>query len=164
MLARRLADLGVEARVHSAGLLDDGLVAPPDAVASLAALGLDTSRHRSRRMNAAMLSKSDLVVGMARQHVQEAVILVPPAWPKTFTLKELVRRAESAGARHPGQPFDEWVAKVHAGRTRTELMGGGSSHDDVADPIGMSRSVYDRTAVEIDRLVSRLVELGWGAA
>jgi protein-tyrosine phosphatase len=162
MLSHRLGELGVDAHVSSAGLLDDGLAAPSDAVAVLAALGLDTSGHRSRRMTGAMVTEADLVVGMARRHAQEAVALAPAAWPKTFTLKELVRRAESAGARSPGQPFDEWLAKVHAGRTRADMVGS-SSADDVADPIGLSRRVYERTAAEIDRLVRRLAELAWGA-
>jgi protein-tyrosine phosphatase len=161
MLSHRLALLGVDARVSSAGMLDDGMVPPADALAVTADLGLDTSGHRSRRMRRAMLADADLILGMARVHVQEAVEVSPEVFPKAFTLKEFVRRAESVGGRAPGQPFDEWVAKVHVGRSRLDLLG--HSADDVADPIGLSRRVYERTADEIHRLVSRLVELGWGA-
>ena len=161
MLASRLSAIGASARVHSAGLLEDGMVPPYDALAVMADLGLDTSAHRSRRMTAAMIDDADLVVGMARRHVAEALELAPAAFPRAFTLKELVRRAEAAGPRAPGQPFDEWVAKVHAGRTRADLLG--SPGDDVVDPIGLGRKVYERTADEIHRLVWRLVELGWGA-
>jgi protein-tyrosine phosphatase len=161
MLSHRLTELGVDGHVHSAGLLDDGMVPPYDALAVMADMGLDTSRHHSRRMTVEMLETSDLVIGMARRHVQEAVALVPSSWPKTFTLKEFVRRAASVGHRQPRQPFDEWVAKVHAGRSRADMLG--SSADDVGDPIGMSRRVYERTAGEIHGLVTKLVELGWGA-
>jgi protein-tyrosine-phosphatase len=163
MLRYRLADIGVDARVHSAGLLDDDMPPAPEAVDVLAAVGLDTSGHRSRRMTEAMINEADVVVGMARAHVREAVTLTPAAWPKTFTLKELVRKAEWVGARSPGQPFDEWLGKLHGGRSRSDLLGS-SPDDDVADPIGRSHTVYERTAAEIDRLVARLVELGWGAA
>jgi protein-tyrosine-phosphatase len=163
MLRHRLAALGVDARVSSAGLFEDDMSPTAEAVAVMAALGLDTSGHRSRRMTQPMIDDADLVLGMARMHLREALTVLPSAWPKTFTLKELVRRAEWVGPREPWQPFAEWLEKVHAGRSRTELLGS-SSEDDVADPIGMSRAVYERTAQEIDRLVERLVGLGWGEA
>jgi protein-tyrosine-phosphatase len=158
LLARRLAAAGVDAHVHSAGLLDDGQSPPPDGVEVMATRGLDTSAHRSRRMTEAMLRDADVVVGMAKEHVREAVLLVPEVWPKTFALKDLVRRGEDAGARSPDQPFEEWLAKVHAGRTRADMLGA-SSEDDVADPIGRRRSFYERTAEELDDLTTRLAKL-----
>ena len=160
-LRHRLQEIGVEAHVHSAGLLGPGRAASPEGVAVLADWGLDARAHRSRRLAREMLDRSDLVLGMAREHVREAVLLAPEVWPRAFTLKELVRRGEQAGARARGQAFDEWLAKLHAGRTRSDLLGS-SAHDDVADPYGESRAVYRRTALELDGLVGRLVELGWG--
>ena len=160
LLRRRLLELGEVPRVHSAGLRADGLEASHGAVEVLGRRGLDVRGHRSRRMTETMLDEADLVVCMAREHLKEAVVLHPPVWPRTFTLKELVRRAEQAGARAPGQPFDEWLEKLHAGRTRTELLGT-STVDDVADPIGLPTEMYERTATEIAALVDRLVDLGW---
>jgi protein-tyrosine-phosphatase len=160
LLRRRLLDVGETPRVHSAGLRADGLQASRGAVDTLASRGLDLEAHRSRMMTEAMLAEADLVVGMAREHVQEAVVLLPSVWPRAFTLKELVRRAEQAGPRSPGQPFDEWLEKVHAGRSRSDLLGRAIA-DDVADPIGLGLDVYERTATEIAALVDRLVELGW---
>ena len=159
-LRHRLSAVGVEARVSSAGLLTEGRPPTEDAVFVMAALQLDTSRHRSARMTVERLEAADLVLGMARDHVREAVLLAPSAWPKAFTLKEFVRRADWVGAREADQPFDEWVAKVHAGRSRAEMLGS-SPDDDVADPIGRPRAVYGRTAGEIGALVDRLVRLGW---
>ena len=161
LLRRRLIDVGELPRVHSAGVRGDGLEVSRGAVTAMsAAYDLDIAAHRSRQLMVDMLAEADLVIGMAREHVHEAVLLHPPAWPRTFTLKELVRRAEQVGARSPGQPFDEWLEKVHAGRNRADLLGS-SPVDDVADPIGMSDAVYERTAAEIAALVERLVELGW---
>jgi protein-tyrosine phosphatase len=160
LLRRRLTEVGEAARVHSAGLRADGFEPSQGAVAAMASRELDIAEHRSRALVADMLAEADLVLGMAREHVQEAVLLRPSAWPRTFTLKELVRRAEQVGPRSPGQPFDEWVEKVHAGRNRADLLGS-SPIDDVADPIGMSAAVYERTAAELSGLVDRLVELGW---
>ena len=160
-LRHRLQDLGEEAHVHSAGLLYGGNPVPNEGLKALADMGLDTSGHRSRRMTADMVEQADLVLCMAREHLREAVLLSPRGWPRSFTLKELVRRGEEVGPREPGQPFDEWLSKVHAGRTRADLLG--SSHDDdVADPIGMGQDVYRRTAAELHELIDRLVWLGWG--
>lgn len=162
-LRRRLADLGVEARVHSAGRLFTDQPASADGVAVLEAMGYDTSGHRSRRLTPDMARGADLVLGMAREHVRDVAVIGADLWPRTFTLKELVRRAEQVGARSPNQPFDEWLAKVHAGRTTSDMLGA-SKDDDVADPIGAGRSVYRRTANELDDLTARLVELGWARA
>src|SRR5205807_9477899 len=100
---------------------------------------------------------------MAREHLREAVLLVPACWPRAFTLKELVRRGEIAGPRQAGQSFERWLAAVHAGRERGDLLGA-SAEDDVADPIGLPVRVYRETANEIDGLTRRLVELAWANA
>jgi len=160
-LRRRLDGIGVAATVHSAGLLSEGMPASADGVRALRNMGLDTSAHRSRRLSRALIEPTDLVLGMAREHVRESVLTAPGAWPRTFTLKELVRRGEERGPRAPGQTFEEWLAKVHAGRNRSDLIGD-SVDDDVADPIGLDADYYRGTAEELDDLVRRLVELAWG--
>ena len=162
-LRRRLADLGVEARVHSAGRLFDGVPASADGVAVMRELGHDTSAHRSRRLTPDMARHADLILGMAREHVRDVAVIGQDVWPRAFTLKELVRRATQVGARSAGQPLDEWLAKVHAGRTTADIMGW-SDADDVADPIGESPAFYRRTAAEIEDLTDKLVELAWGRA
>lgn len=160
-LRHRLERAGVDAHVHSAGLLESGRRATSEGVAALEAFGLDTSQHRSRRMTKEMVDDADLVLCMAREHVREAVLLSPEAWPRSFTLKELVRRGEQAGPRAPDQPFEEWLGKVHAGRTRADVLGS-SAEDDVADPIWASWSIYERTAAEIKELIDTMVDLIWG--
>ena len=162
-LRRRLADLGVEARVHSAGRLFADVPATAEGVAAMRALGLDTSAHRSRRLTADMARTADLVLAMAREHVRDVAVIGQDVWPRAFTLKELVRRGTSVGARSPGQSFDEWLAKVHVGRTTADILGS-SDEDDVADPIGESPAFYRSTATEIEELTDKLVELAWGRA
>ncbi len=80
---------------------------------------------------------------MAREHVREAVVLASAAFPKVFTLKELVRRGEAIGPRGADESLADWLARAHAGRTSADLMGN-SDADDIADPIGMPRSAYQR--------------------
>ena len=162
LLRQYAARAGVDVHVHSAGLMEGGRGASPDGIAVMQTRGVDNARHLSRQMTADLLRASDLVIGMAREHVREAVLLVPDLFPRVYTLKEFVRRAEQAGARSPDQPLDEWLEKVHAGRTHSNLLGQ-SDDDDVADPIGRPRQHYERTADEIDDLVRRMVALLWPA-
>lgn len=162
-LRRRLDALGVPARVASAGMLFDGVPAAAESVAVLAGAGLDASGHRSRRVGAEMVAGAGLVVCMAREHVRHVVVLAPEAWPRTFTLKELVRRARAVGPRRPGQGFEEWLGAVHAGRATGALLDD-SPDDDVADPIGLGPAVYRGVADEIHDLTDELVDLAWGRA
>ena len=158
LLARRLEDAGVKAAVSSAGLLFDGKPATDHGVDVMADRGIDTSGHRSRKIRPDLLSGADLIVGMARTHVREAVTLFPGAWERAFTLKEIVRRGEERGGRAPGEALGAWVARVHAGRRLPDLLGE-SDADDVADPIGGPRRGYERTADELDDLTARLARL-----
>lgn len=160
LLQHRLDALGVGARVSSAGELRGGVAASPGSVRAMAARGLDIGDHRSRTMTAEEVAAADLVIGMARRHVREAVLACPEAWPCTFTLKELVRRGEGIGPRPPDQPLSAWLDLVGLGRQPADLLGDDPA-DDVEDPIGRADDVYETTAAELADLVERLVALAF---
>jgi protein-tyrosine-phosphatase len=163
LLRAQFEEMCVGATAASAGVLDGDRPAAPAARTVMAARDLDLSAHRSRCLSNADLSDADVVLAMAREHVREVVMFDPSSWSKTFTLKELVRRAEQHGARAPGQPFDEWLAKIHVGRERHELLGE-SPLDDIADPVGGPPEQFEATAQELSALLERFVDLAWGAA
>ena len=82
-------------------------------------------------------------IGMAREHVREAVVLVPDALARTFTLKELVRGAEAIGAaRVPTSRWPAWLARIAPHEPRAALVGRAATTTelDVADPIGAAAS------------------------
>jgi len=163
LLRRRLAAYDIDASVESAGLVTSGEPASDHAEAVLAAMGVELGVHRSRRIDADAIVRSNLIIGMERAHVREVVTLAPPAFGRAFTLKELVRRAESVGPRAADEPLADWLARVHLGRKAAALLGA-DRDDDVADPYRQSRAVYEQTVRELDGLVDRLVLLGWGSA
>ncbi len=163
LLRHRLGDLGVKARVASAGMLRSGQPASDHGVDILRERGLDMTTHRSRAMSRELLGGADLVLAMAREHVREAVVLDTALWPRTFTLKELVRRGEAAGARQADESLRDWLARVGQGRRIAELTGS-SPADDVADPYGGPRSAYERLADELDDLLDRLVVVAFAGA
>lgn len=160
LLRHHLDALGVEAKVSSAGEFRSGLPAADGSIRTMAARGLDLGGHRSRTVAYEHLAEADLVVAMARRHVRQAVITAPEVWPRTFTLKELVRRGEAVGPRPAGQPLQDWLARIHLGRQTTDLVGD-HPDDDIEDPIGAPDRVYEAVAAEIEDLVLRLVAVAF---
>jgi low molecular weight protein-tyrosine phosphatase len=155
MLSARLTGRSAPVSVTSAGLLAGGRQPPAEVVAVMAARGMDIAGHVSRRVAAADLAAADLVLGMAREHARHASVLLPECWPRTFTLSELLRRGRQAGARAPGEPLGDWLARAGRDRGRHNLLGSGPG-DDVPDPYGGPLAGYQATASLLDRLTSDL--------
>jgi protein-tyrosine-phosphatase len=160
LLMDQLSRRDVPADIVSAGLIDSGMPASAETAWALGRRGLDVGEHRSRRLDRDALVDTDMVIGLERRHVREAAVLEPESWPRSFTLKELVRRGEGVGARRPDEQLDAWVARAHTGRDRRELLGA-SLDDDVEDPHGAPRAEHERTLTELDDLIGRLVDLAW---
>ena len=163
LLRARLADLGVQAVVTSAGELPGGAPASPGSVRAMSARGLDLVDHQSTQVSGHQLARADLIVAMARRHLRHAVTLMPSAFGRTFTLKELVRRGTEVGPRRPGEPIRDWLAEVHGDRSASSLLGD-DPRDDVEDPIGGPQHLYETTASEIADLIDRVVEIAFASA
>jgi protein-tyrosine phosphatase len=159
MLGRRIAERGIRAQIRSGGWLEGGYPCPPEVARALADLDIDAPPHVSRELVPSDIEAADLILTMERRHVRHTVNEVPDAWPRTFTLKEFVRRAADA-PRRPGEPMPDWVTRIGAGRTVTSMMGS-SRDDDVEDPYGKSQKDYRRAAKELDRLSAQFIEFAW---
>ena len=160
LLGARIAERELPAIVVSAGLLEGGHERPPQVTAVLAKRGIALPDRLSRQLLQGDLQRADLVLGMERAHVRHAVLLEPEAWPRTFTLKELVRRGTELGSRSPVESPGAWLARAHEGRDRPDMLGD-SLLDDVADPYEGPSSAYEAAVIEIEDLVDRLVSLLW---
>jgi len=161
LLADRLGRAGLTVQVRSAGVSADGQGAPPEVAAVMAGYGLDVGGHRSRPVTTSFLRGAGLIIGMARQHVRHAVVAEPDSWPRTFTLKEIVRRGAEFRARSKGEPLQDWLAGVHDGRERGALLGD-AAEDDIADPMGGPMRAYVAAAAEIEHFTRQLAGLCWG--
>jgi len=128
------------------------------AIATMADDGFDLTGHLSRTIRPQMVAESDLVVAMSRQHVVELLLLSPDRWSRVFQLRDLVRRAERVGQRSGTEPIDAWLAAVGANRSKSAVLAG-SLADDIADPAGRDRDVYDSTKRILDDLLTRLAGL-----
>jgi protein-tyrosine-phosphatase len=155
MFRHLAAERGGDFRVGSAGFLQEGLPASDEAIEVMARRGIDLSQHRSRVTTAELLGQADVVVAMARRHVREASLVDSTAFSRTFTLKELVRRATEVGPLPPGEPVADWCAGLAEGRTQVQVLGD-TPLDDIPDPIGRPLRVFKRTAAELDDLLHDL--------
>jgi protein-tyrosine phosphatase len=160
LFAEQAARLAGRPSVASAGLGDAGLPVPDAVVEVMLRRGVDLTAHRSTTLTPSMVAGADLVVGMGLRHVQEAVLMEPVAWARTFRLKEIVRRGEFVGPRLPGQDPVAWIRAAQGDRDRTALAHL-SPEEDVADPYGGPYAGYEATAAELDDLTARLAALLW---
>jgi protein-tyrosine-phosphatase len=130
--------------VRSAGLLSHDLPVDPLAVEVMRERGLDIAGHTPRQLTADLIESegADLVLCMTREHVRGVVGLVPSAFGRTFTVKELARRL----ATYPGD--DITLAALHQGRSAGSLMGD-DVLDDVADPYQLGLAEHRACVEEI---------------
>lgn len=158
LLRERVAALGSAVVVRSAGTLTGGRRADPFVVKVLRRRGIRLRGHRSTTLLPPLIEEADLVLGMASDHVGAVVAMSSEKWSRTFTLKELVRRSDSAGGRRPGETIDEWLARLHSGRVRGDLQPF-LSQDDLFDPVGRSLAEYEEMVHQVDALTAKLAEL-----
>ncbi len=162
-LRQQLGDAGSEVTVHSAGTMEvDG--GPPRAlVLEGRALGIDLADHVPRRVEPDMIRAADLVVGLSREHLRETEVAVPPSFPTTFTLREIVRRGLDTGPRGAAEDLAAWIDRLHDGRLVADLMGE-SPDDDVMDPMGGTPEDYRRMLTDVAALTGTLRNLAWPTA
>lgn len=163
-LSGRRDSNGIEWTVTSAGTGQYSASLDPSTVAAAAGAGIDISGHRSRVLDRDILAAdgADLVLTMTRGHLPAVVTLDPGAWTRTFTLKELARRANTEIPPNPEEGFSGWLARMAAGRQAREMMRA-DPLDDVADPYGMPKRHHLDMVAEVSHEVDRLIKAGpWG--
>ena len=146
--------------VASAGLQAvPGHAMDQHALAALSARGIDAADFGATRVSRPVLERADLIVCMERAQRSALLTRYPAALRRVFTLGELallVRAvgfgAVGAGAAVPGRPGPTLAQRV--GRLAAERNSVGRAPD-VADPVGRSREVFERTADELASLIAR---------
>jgi protein-tyrosine phosphatase len=170
-------EVGDRAIVRSAGTWPNDLRSPHDAVSLMEERGLSLQGHRSQVITEAMVRESSLIITMERAHVAHVVSLMPEAFPRTFTLPDLARRAEAVGPRGEHRPLTDWLRYVHGDRTARSVLARAtvmstsvkgltgapseSDPDEIADPYGLTRQAFVRCAAELEGLLARFVAMAW---
>jgi len=148
-------------RVHSAGTYGlEGYAIEPGAARELHVRGIDPSEFRARRITEALVENADLVLTATREHRSAVVTLDPRALPRTFTMREFARLADTVGEVTGSSVADRAravVAKAAAARSRHAPYR--PDDDDVADPYGRGGSAYERAARDIVEALRRPLEV-----
>lgn len=163
LLRARLGECGIDAIVSSSGHVGAGMLVSENSVIAMAERGLQLANRTSVVTDAGAVGGADLILTMGREHVRKVIEVDPGAWPRTFPLRVLVRRALEVGARGADELFSDWVSRLHAGRRPIDIFGS-NPDDEIADPMGMALGQYQKTAAVIDDLLSQLVSHAFGAA
>ena len=160
LLARELAGRrdvdGEQWVVSSAGIARRTATIDPNTIRAADAIGLDLGGHVGRSLHRTMLSTegADLVVTMTREQLRAVVALDAGAWDRTFTLKELARRAAGVGPVSVDDGgFAAWRRRLGAGRRAADLVRP-DPDDDVADPYGDVLAAHQRMVAEVDVAIS----------
>jgi protein-tyrosine phosphatase len=127
-----------------------GLPMPDDAVRTLAELGgpVDPS-FRSRRLSAALIAEADLVLTAERAHRDVVASLERGAWARTFTLVELARLLDGAGAGPQDLRERAVLLTARAARQRGLHPAARPQDDDVEDPMGRPAAVFRRSGAQL---------------
>src|SRR5205085_11956731 len=109
LLRAHLESLGAHGSVASAGTMAWNTPPLDETVTIMRELGLDVSQHRPQQLTVELIERSDLVLGMTRNHLGRVVNMAPDATDRTFLVGEFVRLAGSTEGRRAGEPVRAWM-------------------------------------------------------
>ncbi|WBO64904.1 low molecular weight phosphatase family protein [Streptomyces camelliae] len=134
-------------RIGSAGTMArPGTPMSPDSVTMIEGLGGQASGFATRRLSAELIGSADLVLGLAREHREAAVQLLPTALRRCFTLEEFVRLTRERSVVNGPRAA---VAQAAVARGRTSPAAPGA--DDIEDPDGRPLAELRDCAARIDQ-------------
>jgi protein-tyrosine phosphatase len=159
LLQSRSRALGLPVSVGSAGSwAQRGNAATSNAVLASREMGLDIEEHRARPLGDHLVRGSDLVLGLAREHRDEVLELVPDAGPKTFALKELAALLVALPPSPVHADRDAALARIGEAHRLRGVSGGPVVPDpDVRDPIGSALFAYRDVAWDIEAAVDAVL-------
>lgn len=157
MLDKYFTRRDAQVLVASAGLESVSLPVDPQAVRAARTFDVDIHTHRPRQVNSEILASegSDLIVTMTRQHLRDLVFENSSLWPRSFTIREIVRLAMHIPANKAGSDLAGWLATLGQGRDRREALVDDPAFD-VIDPYGQSMRKVQRVAADLDELAMKL--------
>ncbi len=157
LLTRHLDAAGHRTAVTSAGLIGGRLDVHPFTIDAARVGGIDLTDHRSRLLTRELLAAdgADLVICMAREHLTHTVALDPTVWSRTFTLKDLVRRASSAPPAVHQLGWQQWLEQIGTDRQANELLGPDPA-DDIRDAYSLPAAAHMAMTAELNALCERL--------
>ncbi len=149
MAAATLGELRPELRIESAGTLSvDGLPISWRTRAAFDDIGIQYPKHASKQAVRAHLHDSDVIIGLAPEHIEWVRREHPDVADRTVTLKRLVRALAP-----PPPAIEERLRSLHLEAVALEPW------EEVVDPGGGEVPEFVAAAREIHALVQQLAVL-----
>ena len=149
--------------VASKGLAGGVGETPEPMARALAAHDLALSSISGEGLTRDDARSADLLLFMERQLLRDAVVTDPSLWSRSFTFREFARRGFLNPPERSHESFAEWLAVLHAGRTREEMLGENEA-DDVPDPgLSGSEREFDDMITSLETEARKVAPLlsGW---
>lgn len=123
---------------------------------------IDANKHRGVAVTKGVLARSDLVLGMEREHRQQAAKLQPQVVRKAFTLLEFSHVVQHIGQDQLAAELQQATDGPEAALALVMRMRGvvprltPARRYDLDDPYGRSNQVYERSAQRIEKAVDQI--------
>ena len=157
VLREAARERGLDWSVSSAGTRAvNGVPMHEYAARALIRNGYSIGNWASQALNPALIAHSDLILAASEEHRQVIVSTVPSALPRTFLLREFARLARAAEASASVELTGESLV-VAARAARSYVAPVGPNEDDLTDPMGHRKRVFDRTLTEVQQAVAAIM-------
>ncbi|MCB0998311.1 MAG: hypothetical protein KDB40_03360 [Acidimicrobiales bacterium] len=146
--------------VATAGIVATGGRVTYEVSVHLQSRDIDVQAHRAQLLLESHVRESGLVLTTDPEHVTNIVSRWPEAYPKTFTMCELVALAGRVGGRL-GDALSAWTPLLHAGRPPIErypTTASGVDHLRLVEPPSGDRDAWTQLFDTADELCQRLVK------
>lgn len=135
----------------------DGTPAPEEMMELAAGWGLSLDTFRARRLDAAQIFESDLILTMELSHRADVLSLDSRALGRTFTLREFARILPSIPVPPSVDPVSTWQSLVACAPRYRSAPEDGSEVDEVIDPWGRWQSRGDVMSFQVERAVETMM-------
>lgn len=161
----------LEVTVSSAGTRGfAGAAMTPEAIDLAVGLGIDpdeAAAHRSRYLTERHLADPDVILAMTRAHRRDVVELAPARTRSSFTIREFARLSAGVPDEELQRAADDAgsdastrvraITAFVASRRGLVLAPDDPDDDDVVDPYGRPREIYELSAAQLTPAVDEVV-------
>lgn len=168
LFRQKASRLGLELEVQSAGVAAvAGSPVSEQACSVLKDRGIDCTSQRSQMINEELMQWADVVLTMTMSHKYRLTQFYPDAVDRIYTVKEFAFNDEEtmklrqeveklAGEMQIKLALSEQISEED--RRRWAELEQRLPDDDVSDPFGGSKEVYEATAQELDDYIGRILD------
>ncbi len=126
------------------------------AIEVLADRGVDLSCHKAQQLTTKQITESQILIAMTRQHEAAIAKEDQQARLRTFLAGEIPRIGSQIGSLG-SRALEDWLLALN--EARGGHMTSGRLRDEISDPWGKSRDIYEQTAKRLEGYIVHMIRL-----